>query len=205
MHVDLYELFSTTINTSYIELEENSASYMTTVVDDVLYLYFEKSNGATDWKNNLDFPAKPYHEMQDTWYVHRGFLRVFKTIKPFIAPYVADRKINSIVISGYSHGAALALLAHEYCIFNRPDIAPNILGYGFGCPRVLWGKLPEKLQARFTNFTVVRNCRDIVTHLPPVLFGFHHVGNLLHIGKDANYNSIDSHRAENYLTSLRLL
>ena len=205
MQIDLYELFSNTLNTSYIQLAENSASYMTTVVGDRLYLYFEKSNGATDWKNNLDFPAKPYNEMQGTWFVHRGFLRVFKTIKPYIAPYVADTNIKSIVISGYSHGAALALLAHEYCVFNRPDIKNSIMGYGFGCPRVVWGTISAKLQARFNNFTVVRNCRDIVTHLPPILFGFHHVGKMLHIGKNANYNGIDSHRADNYLSSLRLL
>ena len=205
MQINLYELFSTTINTSYIELKENSASFEALVVGDVLYLYFEKSNGATDWKNNLDFPAKPYHEMKDTWFVHRGFLRVFKTIKPHIAPYVADKSVKSIVISGYSHGAALALLTHEYCVFNRPDIVSNIYGYGFGCPRVLWGKIPERLQERFTNFTVVRNCRDIVTHLPPKFLGFHHVGKMLHIGVVADYNSIDSHRAENYLSSLRLL
>ena len=205
MKINLYELFSTTINTSYIQLEENAASYMTTTVGDCLYIYFEKSNGATDWKNNLDFPAKPYSEMKDSWFVHRGFLLVFKTIKPYIAPFVTDNKIKSIVISGYSHGAALALLAHEYCVFNRPDIASNIQGYGFGCPRVLWGTITPRLRARFDNFTVIRNCRDIVTHLPPALFGYHHVGKMLHIGNDASYNGIDSHRAENYLTSLRLL
>ena len=205
MQINLYELFNTTLYTSYIQLKENSASFMTTTVNDCLYLYFEKSNGATDWKNNLDFPAKPYHEMQNTWFVHRGFLRVFKTIKPYIAPYVADKNINRIVISGYSHGAALALLAHEYSVFNRPDIAGDISGYGFGCPRVVWGKTSKSLQARLANFTVIRNCRDIVTHLPPTMLGYRHVGKMLHIGIDKHYNGIDSHRAENYLSSLRLL
>lgn len=201
----LCDLFNRVINVPYIQLQENAASYYTEREGDTLCIYFECSNGATDWKNNFDFPAKPYREMKDLWFVHRGFLRVFKTVEPYIAPLVADKSVKQIIVAGYSHGAALALLCHEYCVFHRPDIAPFIDGYGFGCPRVVWGFYNKKLKARFERFTVIRNCRDIVTHVPPACFGFRHVGKMKHVGKGKKYGLIKSHRAENYLVELQIL
>ena len=202
--MNLLRLYRQTLNVNYIQLEENAASYAVEREGDTLKIFFEKSNGATDWKNNLDFPAKPYREMKDLWFVHRGFLRVFQSIKPHVAEQIADKSVRRIIISGYSHGAALALLCHEYCVYHRPDILPFIEGYGFGCPRVVWGLPGRRLLKRFENFTVVRNCRDIVTHLPPWLFGFRHVGKMLHIGKGRKYGAVGSHMAENYLTELRV-
>ncbi len=201
--MNLYNLFYETLHAPYVQLEENAASFFAVRRGETLCLFFEKSNGATDWKNNLDFPAKPYREMEGLWFVHRGFLRVFKSIEPHIAPFVMDRGVRRIVISGYSHGAALALLAQEYCVFHRPDLIGRIEGYGFGCPRVVWGWMSRKVKARFRGFTVVRNCRDIVTHLPPKLLGYRHMGNILHIGRGMKYGRVDSHRAENYLRELR--
>lgn len=200
---DLYSLFFRTLKADYTQLKENAASFSIQRCGDALYLFFEKSNGATDWRNNLDFPAKPYREMKDLWFVHRGFLRVFKSIEPHIAPIVSDQNVKGIVICGYSHGAALALLAHEYCVFHRPDIAKEIVGFGFGCPRVVWGKLNERLKVRFEQFTVIRNDTDLVTHLPPKLFGFRHVGKMIYIGEGRGYGFIDSHRPENYLSELK--
>lgn len=197
----LTQLFERTLSAPYIQLSENAASYYAERKGDTLYLFFEKSNGATDWKNNLDFPARPYRDMENGWFVHRGFLRVFKTIEPHIAPLVRDPRVHRIVISGYSHGAALALLAHEYCMYHRPGLGA-IEGYGFGCPRVVWGPLGKRVKSRFRRFTVVRNCRDIVTRLPPALLGFRHVGNILHIGLGKDYSGVDSHRPEAYLAEL---
>ena len=200
--MDLNRLFAQTLNANYVQLEENAASYAAKRVGKTLYLFFEKSNGIVDWKNNLDFPAKPYHEMQDLWYVHRGFLRVFQSIKPRIKTLLAEGGIGRIIISGYSHGAALALLCHEFCVFNRPDLAEYIYGFGFGCPRVVWGRLNRRIRARFRNFTVVRNCSDLVTHVPPWIFGYRHVGRVLHIGRGGGYGPISSHRAESYLAEI---
>ena len=196
------DIFERVLNAEYIELPEYTASYCTEREGETLYILFEKSNGKEDWRNNFAFPAKAYKEMQDKWYVHRGFLRVFKTIEPHIAPLIEDKTIRRIVVAGYSHGAALALLCHEYCVFHRPDIAPFIDGYGFGCPRVVWWKPNKRVLARFARFTVIRNCRDLVTHLPPRLFGFRHVGTMRKIGDGAKYGQIESHFAENYLTEL---
>ncbi len=198
---DLYDLYNRILSADYIQLEENAASYRTEVTDDTLYIFLQWSNGKVDWRNNFDFPAKPYGEMKHLWFVHRGFLRVWKTIRDAIREQVADESIKHIVIAGYSHGAAIAALCHEYCVFNRPDI--DVSGYGFGAPRVVWGFLNGTVKKRFDNFFVIRNCRDIVTHVPPVAFGFRHVGNMIKIGVGEKYGLVDSHRPENYTAELK--
>ena len=203
MEENLQFYYKKVISVPYIQLEEETASYYTEKIEDTLYIYLECSNGKTDWKNNLDFPAKPYGDMKHRWYVHRGFLKVWKVIRDQIKETVQDVSLKRIVIVGYSHGAALAVLCHEYCVFNRRDIKDNIFGYGFGCPRVVWGILKKSIKERFKNFTVIRNHNDIVTHVPPSVFLFRHVGKMLKIGKNKEWNPVDSHRPQNYTESLR--
>ena len=199
----LTEHFKSVLNAKYTHLEEETASFAYRFVEDPLTtglnIYFEWSNGATDWKNNFDFPAKPYRDMEDKWYAHRGFLKVWKVIEPHLKGAIMSRDIDCIEISGYSHGAAIALLCHEYCKFHRPDI--DICGYGFGSPRVIWGFPNKRVKERFKGFIVVRNKRDIVTHLPPAILGFKHCPTVLTIGM-GDYNGIDAHRAESYIAEL---
>lgn len=193
----LYQLFSlcTTIPYSTIGV---SANYAIKRDGSTLYLFFQGSDGKNDWKNNLDFPAKAYKRMGKTvWFAHRGFLRTWKEIEPALAAEIADERVKRLVIAGYSHGGALALLCHEYAWYHRPDLRDTLEGYGFGCPRVFWGIKTKVLASRWERFTIVRNIDDLVTHLPPRALGYAHVGSLLKIGVRGRYSRIDAHRPEN--------
>lgn len=168
---------------------------------DLLKIFFEWSNGVEDWKNNLSFPAKPYRGMKDRWFCHGGFLKVWKSIEPHLAKQIADPTVKKIEIVGYSHGGALAQLCYEYVRFNRPFV--YVTGYGFGAPRVFWGPASKAVKRRFNGFVVVRNGRDIVTHLPPAIFGFRHMGTVLKIGKSKG--QIKDHYPERYTEALASL
>ena len=184
----------------YINVE-NGASFAAERLGNRLQLYFEASHGTADWENNLNFPAKPYKRMEDrVWFAHRGFLRVWKSAEEHLAPMINDPAVGEIVIAGYSHGAALAVLCHEYAWFHRPGLRHRLTGYGFGCPRVIWGIPPKE---RWAGFTVVRNIDDVVTHLPPAALGYTHVGHMLEIGETSRYSATDAHRPENILTELK--
>ncbi len=199
----LHELFSTCLHIPYTTVGR-SANYAIKRENTTLYIFFQGSDGKNDWKNNLDFPAKPYRHMdKPTWFAHRGFARTWKEIEPFLAPEIADKSVKKIVIAGYSHGGALAMLCHEYVWYHRPDLRSTIEGYGFGAPRVFWGRRTAALKARWERFIIVRNINDIVTHLPPAAFGFKHMGKLLKIGEKGKYSSIQAHVAENILTELQ--
>ena len=201
----LYELFCRCLDAPYMHTN-NSADYYTKRDKDTLYIFLECSNGSIDWQNNFDFPAIPYKRMGKTvWFCHRGFLRVWKSIEEVISPEIMDKTLKNIITVGYSHGAALATLCHEYIWYNRPDLRFSIEGYGFGSPRVLWGIPNRCTNSRWQRFNVIRNINDIVTFVPPRLFGYFHVGHMITIGKDGKYTSIDAHRPENILFELSQL
>ena len=201
--MNLHKAFSEcyALEEKYIHCE-CGGDYYTERDGDILQIFFKWSDGAEDWKSNFSFfavPWKPYKNMKKLWFAHRGFLKVWKAIEPLIASEISAEDVRRIEIVGYSHGAALAVLCHEYCVYNRPDV--EVIGAGFGAPRVFWGIVPQEVKERLAGFKIVRNGADIVTHLPPALFGFSHVGELVKIG--TNKRPIKAHYPEEYLASLQ--
>lgn len=196
--MNLSTLFYNLTHIKYIHME-NGLDYATRVSGNTLYIYFEDSDGALDWKNNLDFPAICHGK----FFAHRGFLKIWESAKPLLKRQISDTRYSEIIISGYSHGAALAVLCHEYAYKIRPDIRDKISGYGFGCPRVLWGIKTREHEKIWQNFTVIRNIDDIVTHLPPAFLLYFHVGKILEIGEWKKYSGVDAHRPESYTSELR--
>ncbi len=201
---DLLRLFRRCLYADYIHTGR-SADYAIHESGATLYLLFECSDGGEDWKSNLNFPARAYHNGGERWYAHRGFLSVWRSVRDEIEAKVATRVsrggVREIICVGYSHGAALCGLACEDMEFLYGERL-SVCGYGFGCPRFAFGPLPRAVQARFACFTVIRNIPDAVTHLPPALLGYHHVGQVLTIGQRGRYSPIDAHRPEAYLAEL---
>lgn len=222
---ELYEAFRECLlaENRYVHVE-NRASYCMKQSGRTLTLLFQKSNGLTDWINNFDFlprsqsnvyqcckavlcglslPATPYRHMENSvrWKCHRGFLRVWKSIEPYVADTVRNPQVSSIRIIGYSHGAAIAQLCYEYVRFHRPDVC--VVGYGFGAPRVVWGRPSQEVAERFEGFVAVRNGKDLVTYMPPRLVGFRHVGRLITLNRENSRGLIKDHYPEAYMMALR--
>ena len=200
------DLFLRCLNATYTRTA-NSGDYAIEVDGDTLYLLFECSNGFWDWFHNFMFPAKPYKYMNSTWFCHRGFLRVWKAMRDDIEARVKNilldsPEIVSIVCVGYSHGGALSLFATEDMQYLHGDVM-NVTGYGFGAPRVIWGFLPKAVKTRLLHFSVVRNIPDLVTHVPPVLFGFRHPNKPTKVGKLGKYSPIRAHYPDVYENELR--
>ena len=194
----------------------DSVNYAFVEEGDKLYIYFQGSNSITDWVRNFLFGKKPYKDMAVPYKVHRGFLAAWKTVEDIIINKITQTKIvkndklyvdpeddfkiktaleehveykwKHIVIVGYSHGGALAGLCHECVWYQRADLRQNGLeGYGFEAPRFYAGfKVKKELKQRWEKFTVIRTNNDIVTHCPPVIFGYTHVGELLKVKGDTS-------------------
>lgn len=199
------ELFKRCLNADYTHCGEGG-DYAIEIEGDTLYILFECSDGLEDWINNFDFPKEPYKDMKPKWYCHRGFLKVWKSIQDEVDMNVSEElknrpELTNIVCVGYSHGAALAVLATEFFAYLYGDQI-EVSGYGFGTPRVLWGIVPREVGERLKNFVSVRNIPDLVTHLPPVIFGFRNAGALIEIGEKGKYSCIDAHRPESYIAEL---
>jgi len=158
-------------------------------------LYFQCSNSLMDWKRNFDFPAIPYKDQPIKWCAHKGFVWAWKLARQEILSDIENNPINMIV--GYSHGAALAVLAHEDLWFNNK----SIITYTFGGPRVVW--MPnKKILSRWNGLTRIKLNGDIVTNLPPWLLGYKHVGIEMKLGNKHFIPKAKYHEPEQYLNAL---
>lgn len=139
---------------------------------DTLYLSIEGSRDTQDWLFNLDFAVAPYKHMDTKWRVHKGFATAWRLARDQIVQDVSNTIGNRrLVCLGFSHGAALTVLAHEFFTYN----GYRVESHGFGCPRVLW--MPSKdIRSRFTNLILHQARGDIVTKIPPAFIGYSHVG-----------------------------
>jgi hypothetical protein len=192
MHIS--ELFHLTYTTDYTTTE-GGVDYAFKEENDTLFIFFQGSHQKVDWKNNFDFPKQPYKDMEIPYQVHRGFLKCWKEIEDIIIDKIltvenGGYKYNRIIVSGYSHGGALAQFCHECVWYHRPDIRDNCWSYGFEAPRIYGGyKVKQELRERWAHFILVRNHKDLVTHVPPRVFGFCDLGTVLHIGRDQYYQN----------------
>ncbi len=202
----MLSLYQRCLNAEYIHTP-NGGDYAIELEAPFLYLLFEWSDGREDWHNNLTFFAQkvnPRASKTEVWYAHRGFLRVWRSMETAVTERIANQiqngHIQTLLCVGYSHGAALALLATEALSrYFGDSVAVN--GYGFGSPRVVKGRLPEAVSQRLSGFHTVRNIPDLVTHLPPKAWGYRHI-QLQEIGEKGKYRPIEAHTSQAYIQEL---
>lgn len=171
----------------------DSVNYAFIEENDHLFIYFQGSSQISDWVRNFLFKKKPYKDMKVPYKVHRGFLAAWKEVEDIVIAKITEtnetkteRKWKHITVVGYSHGGALAGLCHECVWYWRPDLRESgLVGYGFEAPRFYGGwRVKKELKERWAHFYVIRNNNDIVTHCPPSIFRFCHVGNVIKIKGD---------------------
>ena len=178
--------------TAGVETQYKVSTDATTV-----YLAIQGSIQKEDWLANFDFVAIPYRKMPVVWFCHRGFIKTWKAAREqIIADVLPLLPGKRLVILGYSHGAAIATLAHEDFIFLGYDPETWV----FGSPRVLW--MPVKLiKDRFSKLHNIQNRGDIVTMVPFGAMGFCHVGEVVHVGPN-HAPWYTPHLIPQYLSSL---
>lgn len=187
-----------TCNMIDYETVGDDVSYRFVEAGDSLTIYFQGSNSITDWIRNFLFKKRPYKDMEIPYRVHRGFLAAWKEVEDTVIAKVTETtpilttagkeencvrvfKWKSVVVVGYSHGGALSGLCHECVWYHRPDLrGGGLFGVGFESPRFFGGfRVPEKLRERWADYFVVKTNEDIVTHCPPWVLGYRHVGTVL--------------------------
>ena len=134
---------------------------------------------AIDWRDNFKFWVKPYKNMKHTFFVHRGLLEKYQSVRDEIWEVVKDLKHYKMIIVGFSQGGGLTLYAHEDYWFK----GFNPESYPFAAPMVFtfWNR--KILKERFKKCHTVFNRRDIVPNLPGLIFGFIKYGYKIPLGK----------------------
>jgi hypothetical protein len=177
----------------------------------VLWITFAGSDTAKDWIHNFMFWKRPYKRMPVVWLAHAGFVKLWKLCEPVVEKYLVEHKgeYDWINIRGYSHGAALATLCHEFVMFHiqAGDILGNVLVDTFTVagPRVfsLFGyKYPAE---RCKNIVRVVYGNDCVPRLPFACMLYKHVGDVIEVDRVCNPfhpSFIYDHSHTNYLRLL---
>ena len=197
MKYNLLELYEKTLKKPWITVG-NDTQYKLIGDEHILCLCFQGSNSDVDWKYNFRFWIKPYKNMKSKWYAHSGFVTAWKLAEKQIALDVKNNLGNrKLLILGYSHGASLSILAHEYFWFNNN----NPLTFAFAPARVIWFPFGN-IKKRFKDLFVIKNRGDIITHVPPNCFGYFHVGKVKTYGKFA-FISHKPHYPDRYKESLK--
>lgn len=174
--INLLELFNTCLTISYEQIG-SEVNYAFVEEKDTLYIYFECSASKQDWKANFDFKRVVYDGL---FKVHRGFYECYYQVRNIILDKVYSKDWEEVIVIGYSHGSTLCGFATQDIRYHFPNL--KLHGYGFESPRFV--KVKKELKYMWNDFTVIRNGTDIVTHVPPKIFGFSDVGTMLKIKGD---------------------
>lgn len=147
-----------------------------------IIITFRGTDSKINWLSNFCFAKKtiPYGNSESNIRVHCGFLENYKSIRSNIHKLIPDDSCK-IIVTGHSMGAALAVLCAVDLQYNF--IHHDIEVYLFGCPRVGNAAFAKSYNKRIFKTLRVSCGNDIVTKLPPAIFGYRHVGIDIHIGK----------------------
>jgi triacylglycerol lipase len=110
--------------------------------------------------------------------VHRGFKREVDDLWPMLEETIVSGK-KPLWFCGHSLGGAMATICSSRCFLSHIDPNPEQL-YTYGSPRV--GDNTYINHVKMEHFRFVNN-NDIVTRVPPLLFGYRHGGSEIYINR----------------------
>lgn len=168
------------------------------------YIVFRCTDSTENWFTNFVFVKKSlaYGNKASKVRLHLGFFLDYTGYaRGFIHSWLKDHpEVKGVVVAGHSLGGALATLCAVDLQYNFGD---RLVGEDavecitFGSPRVGNKAFVESFNKRVPLTLRYRYANDIVTHLPPVLFGFKHVAATLQLGKPG-WPSAKAHELANY-------
>jgi hypothetical protein len=145
---------------------------------------FRGSANINSWIQNLDFVKTALNLPNDNGAkVHRGFYECYTGIKnqlnALITSALATYPGYTVTVTGYSLGAAVAIIASAHLRNNFPSA--NIQTFTYGSPRVGDAKFANYISRLFPATSNVLsqplrvvNYNDMVPRLPPQWVGFLH-------------------------------
>lgn len=171
--------------------------------EDTKYVIILGSNELIDWWYNFAFRfmETPYKEagVREAIKVHKGFYRSYLKAREVILHSIANDE--NIVVYGQSLGAAIATLAAIDIQYNFPE--KNVSCMTTGSPRVGNQEFVNSYNRRVPQTTRFVYGNDIVTSVPPKLFGYEHVSEEYHLGpKKRLMLSIPDHMMSRYIPAI---
>ncbi|MCK5673865.1 MAG: lipase family protein [Spirochaetales bacterium] len=197
--VDLYRYFTlcrvvwrereewrkTTWDLDYFYNENTNTLGLSVLEDGVLNISFRSSEAlekGVDLKYNARIGLKKVPFLEESGIrIFSGFLDKYMSVREELHNRIETSGTDRIVLVGHSGGGAIASIAYLDLVTLYPD--KNIKAVLFGPVRTF-----NKAGAVWFSYhgnRVIRivNGRDPFSNLPPALFGYRHVGQLVRIGR----------------------
>jgi hypothetical protein len=157
-----------------------------------LFITFLGSVSKKDWIHNFMFWKKPYKRMKKLFFVHAGFLKIYKICRDDIHAFINKNRKNNgftkIQIHGHSLGGAIATLCYEDMMFLKTDgnIAHNIPVECIttGSPKVFGNFNSKFIKERMKKLVRYVNKNDGVPQIP---FKWN---NYIHVGREIKKNLV---------------
>jgi len=134
----------------------------------------------SQWAADLNMCRVTASDFCGNCLVHKGFLDLYNSIRDDVFRAFYDSYSNlpqvesgrKIIVSGHSLGAAISTL---FTFYLTQTHGLKVTQFSFGSPRIGNKDFSEAYAklAGAETYRVVHN-KDIVPHLPPVLFGYYH-------------------------------
>jgi hypothetical protein len=158
---------------------------------------FRGSDNIRNWIDNIDITKTDAYPKCDGCRVHTGFYKAWNSVKDDVVKEVqrlheANSSAN-IFVTGHSLGAAVAALCAVELGASSQSLSFPIAGvYTYGEPRVGNDQFAKFYMTGTQVSWRVTHWRDIVPHLPPEAFGFHHTATEVWYTEDQkNYTVCD--------------
>ena len=154
--------------------------------DEILYISFRSSRtllqDSVDLTYNRRIGLRPLPFLPESGIkAHRGYIEKYMSVRDIILKELVDSKPKEIILVGHSAGGAMASLTFIDIKNLYPDTPLNAVT--FGMLRVFNVEGAKWFRTYRDNFIRVVNGRDLIPNIPPLLFGYRHVGRLVRIGK----------------------
>ena len=135
-------------------------------LEDSYFVIFQGSCSPEDTLLDLDFFPKKDESLS----MHRGFHKAFNYLWPELQKLIEKLDLDKTVLCGHSLGGALAYILSTKIKYHSL--------YTFGAPRVVFNAGKTAVTENIYRYV---NCSDAVPALPPAIFGFKHIGQLIFI------------------------
>ncbi len=193
------------------------------------YIAFRGGEGFADWDTNLDFRQEVVEFQQDVIdeqvnqqreqvypyagesssgaQMHRGFVTAYMSIRENIHDFLSECNAENVVLTGHSLGGPLATLCAVDIEYNFPNFLVEV--YTFGAPKVGNAGFKASFNRRVPKSYRFVYGMDIVSTLPRVWQGYHHVDKEYRLGKPFSLNFLSQrfkdHEIAKYIVALKEL
>ena len=163
------ELFDLIDNSEYTKSGAD-VDWTIKVIDDTVYLLFQETTNKIDWKTNFKFWVKPYKHQKNPMLLHAGFVNAWKSCNDLIMGELIQvmnfNKGKKLIISGWSHGAALTILAAEDYHYRTGE-RPVVINYGAPSIIAPLAFRTKKYLSECMDYRLFSDVNDLVTKIPP--------------------------------------